>query len=161
MTILSWILISIGALMYLEGVLCAGIIGLILKPSKLLWPLLLLLWPIAIPVLVCRAYAKYNPIIQEIQQNPFLGAMLGLGQPKQSPVAAILGNQPGTGAPAFNPLELLAQIPQPQIPQSQLIPIPTTSVPVPLPAPTQPKTPEESETETSKTDENNKGDQTQ
>jgi hypothetical protein len=154
MTILSWILVSLGALMYIEGLCFAGILGLVLKPSKFLWPFLLLLWPIAIPVITYRAYAKYKPVIQEIQQNPFLGAMLGLGQPQANPVAAILGNQ--ASAPAFNPLELLAQLPKP--------PAGKVSVPVPIPAPTiqPPQVPlEESITETSKEDENNKGDQTQ
>jgi hypothetical protein len=152
MTILSWVLIGLGTLMYLEGLCFAGILGFVLKPSKLLWPLLLLLWPIAIPVLACRAYVKYKPVIQEIHQNPFLGAMLGLGQPQSSPVAAILGNQ-GTTTPAFNPLELLAQLPKPQ----------ESKVPVPVPTPpTQPPAPvEEPLTETSKKDENNEGDQTQ
>lgn len=93
--------------MYLEGLLLAGIVSVVTKPSKWAIPLIVLLWPIALPFLTYKTFLKYHPLIKEMQQNPLISTMLGLNLPQQgqSPVAAILG---ASSQPQVNPFEMLA-----------------------------------------------------
>ena len=99
MTIITYFLVGFSILMFFEGLSVALMAGLILKPNKLLWPILLLLWPIVLPVLVGKLYLKYKPMIDQIQQNPLIGGLLGLRPKQESPLAAILAA--GVPTPMF------------------------------------------------------------
>jgi hypothetical protein len=100
--------------MYLEGAVIAGVAGLAAKPPKWAWPLLVLLWPLALPLLGFRTYKKYQPLIEQVMKDPFLKAMIGIGPPPPNPFAALLGNQGSSSledmlqqGPPVNPLEEL------------------------------------------------------
>jgi len=64
--------------MYLEGMMLATVVGISAQISKWVWPFLLLLWPIVLPIFAYKAYKKFGPIILELKTNPILGALLGI-----------------------------------------------------------------------------------
>lgn len=114
-----WILLGIASIMYLEGLLLATAVGKLIKPSKWVWPILLLLWPVALPMLGYKTLMKYRPLLMEIQQNPFLKSMMGgMGSTESTPqdtnpFAALMGQMPSPQAEMQNPFAaLLGQGPQ-------------------------------------------------
>lgn len=89
MTTIFWILLILCILMYLEGLVIAAFAGAMSQTSKIVWPLLLIFWPIALPILAYRTYAKYRPIIQQIQENPLIGSLLGLRPAQENPLQSL------------------------------------------------------------------------
>jgi len=81
--------------MYLEGLIIASFAGAMSQTSKVMWPLLLIFWPIALPILAYKTYVKYQPLIQQVQENPLLGSLLGFSRPTAdptvNPLASLLG----------------------------------------------------------------------
>ena len=85
--------------MYLEGLIIASFAGAMSQTSKVMWPLLLLFWPLALPILAYRTYIKYQPMIQQIQENPLIGSLLGLRSPQENPFAELFSGNPNTPNP--------------------------------------------------------------
>jgi len=71
--------------MYLEGALFASVLGSASQQSKLRIALLVLLWPIALPIAGCILYKKFSPLINEVRTNPFLKAMIQTQTGGQTP----------------------------------------------------------------------------
>ena len=71
MTILLLVLLLIT---YLEGLLMTIMVAMACRPSKLLMPFFLLLWPIALPIAGYMLYNKFKPLIAMIQ--PMAGMLL-------------------------------------------------------------------------------------
>jgi len=92
--------------MYLEGLLVATLAASVSQVSKPVFGLILIFWPIALPILGYKTFRKYQPLIQQLHENPMLRAMLGISSPQpeqQSPLAAILGHSPTISTDEPNP----------------------------------------------------------
>jgi len=89
--------------MYLEGLVVASFAGAMSQTSKVMWPLLLIFWPIALPILAYKTYVKYQPVIQQIQENPLMGSLLGLNRTMdpENPPANPLANLSAPTVPPF------------------------------------------------------------
>lgn len=90
MTTIFWILLIISIAIYCEGLVIASFAGAMSQPPKWVWPFLLLFWPIALPLMAYRTYSKYQPMIQQIMQNPLLGSLMGFNTPQLNPLANLL-----------------------------------------------------------------------
>ena len=84
--------------MYLEGLLVAAFVGAMSQPPKWVWPLLLLFWPLSLPLLAYKTYKKYEPIIRQVRENPLLGSLMGFSSPPANPFMSILDS---TAEPLF------------------------------------------------------------
>jgi hypothetical protein len=103
MTTIFWILLTVSIIMYLEGLIIASFVGAMSQPSKWAWPLLLIFWPIALPILAYKTYAKYRPIIQQVQENPLLGSLLGFNTPQANPLMELFNQTSASPAEVDNP----------------------------------------------------------
>lgn len=63
-------------LMYFEGALFATLLGSAAQQTKFRTALLVLLWPITLPIAGCLLYKKFSPLINEVRTNPFLKAVI-------------------------------------------------------------------------------------
>jgi hypothetical protein len=73
------------------------------QPSKWAWPLLLIFWPFALPILAYKTYAKYRPIIQQVQENPLLGSLLGFNAPQANPLMELFNQTSASPEEIDNP----------------------------------------------------------
>jgi len=99
MTTIFWILLTVSLLMYFEGIIIASFAGAMSQTPKIMWPFLLILWPLALPVLAYKTYVKYQPMIQQIQENPLLGSLLGLRAPQENPFAELFSSSQSISNP--------------------------------------------------------------
>lgn len=105
MTPVEILLLIASLVMYLEGLAVSALAASVSQASKPVFALMLVFWPVAMPILAYRTYCKYRPLIQQLHENPLLRSMMGLTPPPQttqSPLAAILGNSPSMD-PENNP----------------------------------------------------------
>lgn len=98
MTVILWILLILSGVMYLEGLVIAAFAGAMSQPSKFVWPLLLIFWPVALPLMAYKTYRKYKPVIQQVMENPLLGSLMGFNAPQENPIMGLLGQ---TAEPLF------------------------------------------------------------
>ena len=105
MTPVEILVLIVSLAMYFEGLIVAALAASVSQVSKPVFALMLIFWPIAMPVLAYRTYCKYRPLIQQLHENPLLRSMMGLTPPPQttqSPLAAILGNPASEDNPFLN-----------------------------------------------------------
>lgn len=69
-------LIALLTLMYLEGLIMAGVVVATLKPSRFFSALIFLLWPVALPVASYMLYLKFKPMLEVVK--PLMGITSGM-----------------------------------------------------------------------------------
>jgi hypothetical protein len=79
------LLVSVFTLMYLEGAVAAGVATAVLKPAKFVIPLIVLLWPVALPILAYSLYKKFYPLVVGLRDNPLILALAGIDIEQNEP----------------------------------------------------------------------------